>query len=197
MTWRDDKDFTDGRRCSKCLKLLAWENFPKGRGRNGRQGRCKSCRAEYQATYLKREGVADHYKLVNKRRYLANRALINEQQLARHHERKSDPSRRAASRIRAGIRTALLGTRKSAPTFKLLGYSAADLSRHLERQFVPGMGWANASDWHIDHIVPVSAFIERHGNTELAIKNAWTLSNLRPIWARENLQKHARRTHLI
>jgi len=189
--------FDTCRRCKTCLRVKLLWMFPKGRGRQGIEPSCKKCKRAYQVEYLKRPGVAERYKTINKARYEANKPTIMKQQLARHHHRKDEPGRKTASRIRSGIYSALRGTRKSKPTFILLGYSALELAAHLERQFASRMDWTNANEWHIDHIVPVSAFIEQFGNTEEAIKKAWALTNLRPIWARDNLQKHAKRTHLI
>jgi|SRR5580704_6558903 hypothetical protein len=77
-----------------------------------------------------------------------------------------------------------VGRSKEGHTEDLLGYSAAELAAHLEAQFVDGMSWEDRSAWHIDHIKPVREFA-REGVTDPAIINA--LSNLRPLWARENM----------
>ena len=41
---------------------------------------------------------------------------------------------------------------------KLTGYTTNQLKEHLERQFIDGMSWANYGSWHVDHIIPKSAF---------------------------------------
>lgn len=69
------------------------------------------------------------------------------------------------------------------------GYSQATLRRHIEKQFTDGMSWTNRDEWHIDHIKPVSLWITE-GVTNIKIINA--LSNLKPIWAKENLEKSAK-----
>ena len=46
------------------------------------------------------------------------------------------------------------------------------------------MSWDNRNEWHMDHKKPISAFSK---NTSPKIINM--LSNLRPIWATENLSK--------
>ena len=71
---------------------------------------------------------------------------------------------------------------------KILGYTCRDLRRHIERQFQEGMSWDNRSEWHIDHIKPIKAFLDE-GITDPAIINA--LSNLQPLWATDNLSKGA------
>lgn len=71
----------------------------------------------------------------------------------------------------------------------LLGYSLSDLKHHLESQFKDGMLWENRSEWHIDHIKPIKAFLDE-GITDPKIINA--LDNLQPLWAHENLSKGAK-----
>ena len=70
-----------------------------------------------------------------------------------------------------------------------LGYTYEQLKQHIESQFVEGMSWENRSDWHIDHIKPISVFL-KEGIKDPAIINA--LSNLQPLWAKENLSKGAK-----
>tara|TARA_R110001632_G_C11239674_1_gene407566 strand:+ start:241 stop:825 length:585 start_codon:yes stop_codon:yes gene_type:complete len=69
------------------------------------------------------------------------------------------------------------------------GYTIGHLREHLQSLFVKGMSWDNKAEWHIDHIKPVSLFIEE-GITDPAIINA--LSNLQPLWAKDNLSKGAK-----
>lgn len=69
-----------------------------------------------------------------------------------------------------------------------VGYSKKDLCAHLESLFLPGMGWHNMREWHIDHIRPVSSFtFESFGCPDF--QACWALPNLRPLWARDNLVK--------
>lgn len=75
-------------------------------------------------------------------------------------------------------------------TFSILGYSLQELISHLEKQFTEGMSWDNYGQWHIDHIKPVCSF--RFASKEdPAFKECWSLNNLRPLWAKDNLQKSA------
>lgn len=66
---------------------------------------------------------------------------------------------------------------------ELIGYSLDDLMDHLESQFKDGINWDNINKWHIDHINPRSNF------TTKQIKQCFQLSNLRPLWAIENIRK--------
>lgn len=81
---------------------------------------------------------------------------------------------------------------KTSPTFEQLGYSVDDFVAHIERQFVPRMGWHNMSKWQIDHIVPVS-----EAKTEDDVIALNQLSNLRPMWSHENNAKKNKRSNLL
>lgn len=77
-----------------------------------------------------------------------------------------------------------------------VGYTRDDLAIHLEKQFTKGMGWDNMREWHIDHIIPVKVF-NFSSMDDNEFKACWALSNLRPLWAKENLLKNAKLEFLI
>lgn len=110
--------------------------------------------------------------------------------------RRNDPVYGAKCTMRAMVKRCLTmaGVQKTSRTEEYLGYTAAEFREHMERQFAKGMGWHNRSEWHIDHITPIAWFLE-NGITDPRRINC--LSNLKPVWARENLSKNARQTHLI
>jgi len=70
-----------------------------------------------------------------------------------------------------------------------LGYTPEELVRHIESLFEDGMSWDNHGEWHIDHVKPISAYLDE-GVTDPSIVNA--LGNLRPLWAKDNLVKGSR-----
>jgi hypothetical protein len=74
-------------------------------------------------------------------------------------------------------------------TEALLGYSSSQLVKHLENLFDEKMSWTNyGTYWHIDHIVPLSSFKFENENDE-EFKECWSLSNLQPLEASENIRK--------
>lgn len=102
--------------------------------------------------------------------------------------------RRMAKRLKEVLRSGK-GGRTWAATF---GYTPRQLARHIERQFLPGMSWADvfAGRVHVDHIRPVASF----GVTSIEdprFRDCWALWNLRPLWASDNLKKASARLHLI
>ena len=80
--------------------------------------------------------------------------------------------------------------------WEAVGYSADELRAHLERQFVRGMTWERflSGEIHIDHIVPKSRF-DLDSLEEL--RACYALSNLRPLWAADNVREGARRAVLL
>lgn len=81
------------------------------------------------------------------------------------------------------------GRKKRGRTFDILGYNRQQFEEHIESLFEEGMRWSNHGDWHVDHVIPVSELV-RCGVTDPAKINA--LSNLRPMWAAENMAKRDR-----
>ncbi|WP_313240378.1 hypothetical protein [Stutzerimonas kunmingensis] len=91
--------------------------------------------------------------------------------------------------VRGMVRRAFIAARtlKDSPSFEILEYTASEMRAHIERQFTKGMSWDKmGKEIHIDHIIPVKVMIDS-GITDPAVINA--LSNLRPMWAKENRAK--------
>lgn len=110
--------------------------------------------------------------------------------------RARDPKFAIAARMSAGIYQALKAGKGGRRWESLVGYTLGDLVRHLERQFLRGMTWDNYGEWHIDHIRPVSSF--RYETAEdQEFRDCWALTNLRPIWALDNMEKGGKRLHLV
>ena len=84
------------------------------------------------------------------------------------------------------IRHILKGTFPS--DISALGYDGDELRRHVESQFLPGMSWANYGEWHIDHIKPRSTF-----RLPDEMFKCFALSNLRPLWAIDNISQRHRK----
>lgn len=80
---------------------------------------------------------------------------------------------------------------RSGAAVRLLGCTMAEFVQHIESLWSDGMTWANwtRDGWHIDHIVPLSAFDLSDADQ---IKAACHYTNLRPLWATDNLRKGAK-----
>lgn len=107
------------------------------------------------------------------------------------------PTQRIRSYFGSAISHALRGVGKGGKSWQeLVGYRAEALKLHLERQFTKGMTWDNYGEWHVDHIVAASSFTY-YSPQDAAFRACWALSNLRPMWAGDNIRKRHHRTHLI
>lgn len=110
-----------------------------------------------------------------------------------HREKRAAELRTPSGKLQNAIRAAVYasvkrGTKAGRSALTLVGYTLAELKAHLERKFLPGMSWANYGEWHIDHIVPLSAH-NYETPDDADFKRAWALSNLQPLWAKDNLVK--------
>src|SRR3990167_677242 len=108
-----------------------------------------------------------------------------------YEQRRKRPYERLASVIRARIYDVLKHGYKSDRTEKLIGITIKKLKMYIESQFKTGMTWKNYGfyGWHLDHIRPLSSFDLTDKEQQL---KAFHYTNLQPLWAKENLHKHAK-----
>lgn len=143
---------------------------------------------EYMKVYQK-EWEKNNPRLVYKREYM--KAWGKKHQKRIYAMRRTRPYEKLASSIRGRINYLLKGGYKSAKTEELLGITVKELKLYLEKKFVPGMTWKNYGfyGWHADHIIPLSKFDLTKLEEQ---KKAFHYTNLQPLWAGENLRKHAK-----
>lgn len=98
------------------------------------------------------------------------------------------PQKKLYQRIKAWSHKHLKSGMVSKKWSYILGYTVDELKVHIEKQFTKGMSWEKRSEIHIDHIIPVSSFNITDIYCE-DFKSCFALSNLRPLWAKENMQK--------
>ncbi len=86
------------------------------------------------------------------------------------------------------IRQSLQGKKERKSWKTLVDFSFDQLKKHLEKKFLPGMSWENRNLWHVDHIIPVTAF--NYSRPEhIDFKRCWSLENLQPLWKIDNIKK--------
>ena len=111
-------------------------------------------------------------------------------------ELRSRPFYRISKTLRERIRILVKKKDRSKGSIKLIGCSVAKLLKHLEEQFYQHpqsgelMTWENygVHGWHVDHIRPCASFDLEDKKQQLECFN---YKNLQPMWAEENLSKHA------
>lgn len=111
---------------------------------------------------------------------------------------KTDPCYRLRKNVSRSVSIALQrtdGSKGGSSTFEHLPYTLQALREHLENQFEDWMTWDNwgvasteEKTWHIDHIHPQSLLPYDTLDHPNFLK-CWSLSNLRPMDAIENIQK--------
>lgn len=102
--------------------------------------------------------------------------------------RDKDPKFRLSKNISREIRKAIDINKNGRRWEDLLGYTLCDLVAHLEKQFKDDMSWGNYGKWHMDHVKPIDSFDFTSYN-DPQFKECWSLANLQPLWAEENMKK--------
>lgn len=102
---------------------------------------------------------------------------------------KVDPLFRLSYSVRNRIFVALRGKNftKTSSTAQMLDCDFEFLQLFIEEQFLPGMAWEDRSAWHIDHRVPLAS-----AKTSEEMVALCHFSNLRPMWATDNIRKGAK-----
>lgn len=178
-----NKEYKDGRiyKCKECVNALQREKY------NLNKEKISVERSERRKrnieVYRKRE-YASHKKYVEKNREEVRRKYREYMQKYR----KEKPSFRIHKYISYVVKYSLEKRCSTHDIFSKLGYTIEDLMSHIENQFKEGMSWDNYGEWHIDHIVPQSWLPFNSLEDENFIKS-WCLSNLQPLWAKENISK--------
>jgi hypothetical protein len=86
-------------------------------------------------------------------------------------------------------------SKRGESTIKYLPYTIQQLKQHLESQFESWMNWNNYGryeegklKWQIDHIIPQS-LLPYDSMSHPNFQKCWSLFNLRPLEAMENIKK--------
>lgn len=159
-----------------------------------RQRSSLSVTAEYQRQY--RRENADRLRAMRRQWDKDNPERARQANRDKYLRNMERPEWRLRRLIHVGLWRGLKGQKGDCRWFDHLGYSLEDLRAHLERQFLRGMSWENMGEWHIDHIVPLASFTIT-GPDDPELKRAWALTNLRPLWAKDNLSKGAKIVSLL
>jgi len=202
-------DTHDTKVCSKCGEEKPIDLFGKDKyKKSGLKPSCKKCcNEQYKHWHNKNvEKLMEKYKKYN----IVNKEKISKRkkeyfkkkyvQLMKYRKNYTKQKYKSCAlfRLKQNIRN-LIGIYlrnnkiiKNQKTEKILGCSFYDFKLHIERQFTSGMTWENRTKWHIDHIIPLAS---AKTNEDVIRLNHYT--NLRPLWAKDNLSKGAKVEYLI
>lgn len=192
--------------CKVCGEVKPLEQYRLKAGR--RTLACLDClNSRRRQAYAENEnGMRDRLNAHHKARRLTHRDRLNDQKreyVARNRQKvtdrqnewakrklRNDPMFALKKRIRSLIGNAFasVGSSKNQETQAILGCSFEEFKAHLEKQFLPGMSWARMGrEIHIDHIVPLAT---AKCEADVIALNHFT--NLRPMWAPDNIRKGAK-----
>ena len=211
------------KKCSKCKQEKNYSCFSKlKKSKDGLQARCKTCTNDYMKQRLienkqfinekrkeqyskhidkKREQARNSYckhkqqRLLDAKKYaIENKEKVAEYKRKYKAKKRLDPIYVLSQQVSCLVRISLInkGFPKRGKTLEIIGCDWNAFASHIEKQFVEGMSWENRSEWHIDHIIPLAS-----AKTEEDVIRLNHFTNLRPLWAKDNLSKGAKMEHLI
>lgn len=195
------------KQCSRCEQEKPFDFFPVNPGgKNGRHSLCLQCnKAKHRAWYLVnrdtklaknakwKKNNADKRRAADKKWDAENIDKVRAKARKHYHKVCKDPHFRINDRMSSLVYHELRHNKQGRRWSQLVGYSVDDLKQHLESLFCDEMTWARfvKGEIHIDHIIPRSAFKFNSHNDE-QFKKCWDLSNLQPLWAKDNYSKGAK-----
>lgn len=179
--------------CSTCNCEKEFEEF--GRVKRNQDGRCHTCLVcakKKREEYLSKPENLEREKERHKQWVKKNRERLRKYKVNHYKEKyKEDPSFRLHVCFSAMVYMTIRD-KEGRSSFSLVNYSKEELIKHLEAQFDENMTWENYGKyWHIDHIIPRSYF-DFQSYQDIEFKKCWSLANLRPLEASENMSKGAK-----
>ena len=156
----------ESKKCNLCMKILPICNFSRNRGK------CRECRNKQSSEWV----------LNNKIRHSAYQSDY------KNHRYGTDLLFKIKCVLRSRLNKAMRNKWKSGSSVDDLGCSIEEFKLYIESKFSTNMSWDNHSKrgWHIDHIIPLSAFDLTDPEQ---VKRACHYTNLQPLWAEDNESK--------
>lgn len=190
--------------CNSCNMEKSSIDFPKDISKkDGLYTKCKKCCIEKTKNFYKKH---IGYKASQDKKYYKNnkKSIIDRQNKKESIRRKVDIFFKLRKQLSKTIRLKLknFGSNKNGLSIlKYLPYTIQELKQHLESLFEPWMNWSNYGvykvdewdnnnqstwKWNIDHIIPQSD-LPYTSMEDDNFKKCWSLENLRPYSAKQNL----------
>lgn len=180
--------FLEKIKCSRCGELKTIDEFyVKRASKKGHCSQCKICCAfvRRKNSHLRRPLVNERQRQWRMRNYDRLRAIEVERDL----KRRNTPLGKIKNHMLARIWQSLNGSMGGQRWVNLVGYTAEELKKHLEKQFTKEMSWENhGTYWEIDHIKPIANFNFKTPKDD-DFKKCWALTNLQPLTRSENRRK--------
>lgn len=167
---RNDRGVVDGKKiCSGCHIDKSVSEFNKqSSAKTGLRARCRACQKIDSAKYMRSIDNAEKsrlWRVKNKDKLKAYNKLWLE-----------DPKNRENQ----------LNKHKAGADARYRVFTNEDYIKSFIILFSEGMTFDNYGEWEVDHIIPVSAWLDA-GVTDLDVINS--IDNLQPLWKKENAKK--------
>lgn len=177
------------KKCSICgIEKLCEKFCLDKRMSNGLRSECKSCTADYNREYRKRPGVKKAQSIYLRQWKEGNAEKARKGFRDGHRRYRNTLKGNLNNRISRAISKVLVNGKRGRHWESLVGYTVVQLKKHIEKKFLPGMTWENRNLWQIDHKIPIAVF-NFQTEKDIDFKKCWTLSNLQPLWSKENIKK--------
>lgn len=199
----DESKVLQFKKCIKCKEIKSIDSFCFCKGKkDGRYCYCKECHNERSNAWAKAnpekyKNSIKNWEIANYEKRKIQKALWkqNNPDKNREYSRKqySTLQGRLNDSMRVMMRRSLNGKKAGRKWEQLAGYTVTQLEKHLKGKFTENMTWELflKGEIHIDHIIPKSVFNYEKPEDE-DFKKCWALKNLQPLWAKDNLSKHAK-----
>jgi len=142
------------------------------------------------ATLSSKEYHKKYSKEYDEKYYKVNKEKINKRKTSYMRKRKkADPlyKFKCSTRSMIGNSFKRKGLKKSLKTENILGCTLNQFREHIENKFKSGMNFDNHGSWHIDHDIPLAT-----AKTKEEVAKLCHYTNLQPLWAKENREKHSK-----
>lgn len=176
--------------CRSCSKESRRKRYLKNKDKELKQCReYRKSNKEKTKKYHKKWYIENRETKLSKNKKWKDDNLENYkeyQKIYTRNKRRNNKLFNLQSNLRGRINSAFRKNswKKDSNNKNLLGADWKTAFSHIESTFSKGMCWDNQGDWHIDHIIPLSA-----GRTVEELKLLCHYTNLQALWAEDNLKK--------
>ena len=181
--------------CADCNEnKVITEYYANDRNINGLMYRCKTCHNKKCANRNRIRLKSDKEFFIKTKEYKKQWKISNphkatqyvKQWEAKNPEKVKEYRNRPYTKLSSNLRKRLREFVKGQRQFPGVGCTRERLVSHIESLWDEGMTWENYGKWHIDHIMPCSAFDLMDPKQ---ITECFHYTNLQPLWAKENIMK--------
>jgi hypothetical protein len=140
----------------------------------------------YQKKWSLKEENKEKNKVYHKKWYVSGGREVNNKY--RREKLKKDPAFRAQMNLRLRLYEFIkIGKYRKYGRFReMLGCDWEYFKEYIKEQFEVGMSWDNYGEWHIDHVIPVTAWDLSKEEDQMLASH---YTNLQPLWAIDNIKK--------